>query len=76
MYWAEALANQNDDNELKKIFAPVAKELKDNEEKILSEIIAAEGKPTDIGGYYLPDEAKTEKAMRPSTTFNSILEKI
>ena len=75
-YWAEALANQTDDSNLKEIFTSVAKQLKDNEEKILAEIAAAEGKATDIGGYYMPDDAKAEKAMRPSETLNSIINSI
>ncbi len=72
-YWAKALADQNDDPELKAKFTPVAKALFDNEDKILKEIAAAEGKPTDIGGYYLPDDKKAEAAMRPSATFNKII---
>ncbi len=76
LYWAEELAKQNDDNELKNIFSPVANDMKDNEQKILKEIAAAEGKPTNIGGYYLPDDKLAEKAMRPSSTLNSIIDKI
>ncbi len=75
-YWAETLANQKEDNDLQSIFTSVAKQLKDNEEKILSEIAAAEGKATDIGGYYMPDDAKAEKAMRPSETLNNIINSI
>ena len=75
-YWAEALANQDEDKELQEIFKPVAAELKENETKILAEIAAAEGKATDIGGYYLPDDEKAEKAMRPSVTLNKIIESI
>ena len=72
-YWAKALADQNDDEELKAIFTPIAKQLIENEANILKEIAAAEGKPTDIGGYYLPDDKKAEAAMRPSQTFNQII---
>ena len=75
-YWAEALANQDADKELKETFKPVAEQLKASEEAILSEIAAAEGKATDIGGYYLPDDEKTEKAMRPSATLNGIINNI
>ncbi len=75
-YWAKALANQNDDKELKEKFSPVAKQLTENESKILNEIAAVEGKPADIGGYYLPDDNKTATLMRPSRTFNEIIDKI
>ncbi len=75
-YWAEALAEQNDDKELQEIFKTVAAKLKENEDKVLSEIAAAEGKATDIGGYYMPDDEKTEKAMRPSSTLNKIIDSI
>ncbi len=75
-YWADALAKQNDDAQLKEIFTPIAEELKKNETKILEEIAAAEGKPVDLGGYYLPNDQKTEAAMRPSQTFNKIINQI
>ncbi len=75
-YWAKALADQNDDPELKAKFTPIAKQLTENESKILNEIALAEGKPTDIGGYYMPDDQKAEAAMRPSQTFNKIIKKI
>ncbi len=75
-YWAEELANQNEDEELKEKFIPIAKELNEKEEQILKEIAQAEGKPVDLGGYYLMDDQKTEKAMRPSKTFNEIVAKI
>ncbi len=74
-YWAKELANCGD-SELEAKYAPVAEKLEANEEKILKEIAEVEGKPTDIGGYYHPDEAKTEKAMRPSKTFNEIVDSI
>ncbi|WP_422505852.1 NADP-dependent isocitrate dehydrogenase [Stenotrophomonas sp. GZD-301] len=73
LYWAQALAAQNDDAALKARFAPLAKALADNEQTIVDELIAAQGKPVDIGGYYRPDVAKASKAMRPSATFNGAL---
>jgi len=76
MYWAEALAGQTKDSNLAAAFQDVAGDLKANEDKINEELIAAQGSPVDLGGYYLPDEAKVEKAMRPSSTLNSILDTI
>jgi isocitrate dehydrogenase len=73
LYWAQALAAQDQDPELKKIFAPIAEKLTANEEKIAGELLAIQGKPTDGGGYYHPDETKASAAMRPSATFNEIL---
>ena len=75
-YWAEALADQTADAELAAKFEPVAKALKENEDKIISELLAAEGKKQDIGGYYLPDDSKAEAAMRPSATLNKIIDSI
>ena len=75
-YWAKELAEQNEDAGLRAKFAPVAEQLRNNEEKILQEIAAAEGKPTDIGGYYLMDDVLAAKAMRPSKTMNAIIESI
>jgi len=75
-YWADALANQTEDKELAEKFARVAKELKENEDKIMEELLAVEGKEQDIGGYFHPDDAKAEKAMRPSSTLNSIIDSI
>ncbi len=75
-YWAEALTEQTDDAELKEKFIGAAKSLKENETTILAEIAAVEGKATDIGGYFQPDIQKTEKAMRPSATFNAIIDTI
>lgn len=74
MYWAEELAEQDKDEELKNRFAKVAKELKQNEEKINEELLAAQGRPVDIGGYYFPDDKLAEKQMRPSETFNKIID--
>lgn len=73
LYWAEALAAQDEDAELKSQFTKVAKALSDNETKILDELNGAQGSPVDIGGYYMPDPAKVAKAMRPSETLNGIL---
>ena len=73
MYWAEALANQDADAELRAKFGPIAELLGSNEARINEELIAVQGKPADIGGYYLPDEAKTSRIMRPSETLNGIL---
>jgi len=74
MYWADELAAQNDDKELKKEFEPIAKALKENEEKIVAELVAPQGKPVEIGGYYLPNEELVSAAMRPSATLNSIID--
>ncbi len=76
MYWAQALAAQTKDRELQARFAAVAKQLVDNEAKINSELLAAQRKPVDMGGYYHPDPVKTAKAMRPSPTLNAIVESI
>ena len=76
MYWAEALAGQTSDADLAARFTKVAKELQENEEKINAELIGAQGKPVDMGGYYHPDDAKTEAAMRPSATLNAIINSI
>ncbi|MCX8496871.1 MAG: NADP-dependent isocitrate dehydrogenase [Akkermansiaceae bacterium] len=73
LYWAQALAAQTQDSELQAIFTPVAAALASNEETIVAELIAVQGHAIDIGGYYLPDGAKANAALRPSTTFNSIL---
>ncbi|PKH67320.1 NADP-dependent isocitrate dehydrogenase [Flavobacterium sp. ALD4] len=76
MYWAEALAAQTKDKGLQAIFAPIAKELEENEATINSELIATQGKSQEIGGYYQPNFELTSKAMRPSATFNAILAEI
>jgi isocitrate dehydrogenase len=73
LYWAQALAAQDENTELKATFAPLAKALADNEATILGELNGAQGKALDIGGYYHPDLAKTAAAMRPSKTFNDTL---
>jgi isocitrate dehydrogenase len=76
LYWAQALAEQTKDEELRARFAKVAKQLGENETKIAGELIAAQGKPVDMGGYYRPDPVKTERAMRPSATLNAIVDAI
>jgi isocitrate dehydrogenase len=76
MYWAEALAAQTKDAALSAKFADVAREFNTNEATINQELIGAQGKPQDIGGYYQPVKALTDKAMRPSQTFNTILSKL
>jgi isocitrate dehydrogenase len=76
MYWAEALATQTADAELAAKFAPVAKALQENEGKINEELIAAQGNPQDVGGYYHPDSEKAYAAMRPSATLNAIVDSI
>ncbi|MDQ1299043.1 MAG: isocitrate dehydrogenase [Campylobacterota bacterium] len=75
-YWAKALAEQTVDAALAAKFAPVAKALMENEAKIMEELLCVEGKAQDIGGYFHPDFAKTEKAMRPSATLNAIIASI
>ncbi|MGA9638562.1 NADP-dependent isocitrate dehydrogenase [Flavobacterium sp.] len=76
LYWAQALAAQTKDTDLQAIFTPIAKELTENEAKIDAELIGAQGKPQEIGGYYQPNPALVSKAMRPSITLNTILDKI
>jgi isocitrate dehydrogenase len=76
LYWAQALAAQTVDKELQARFAPLAKALTDNAVKIDKELLAAQGKPVDMGGYYHPNFAKTSEAMRPSATFNAALDAI
>ena len=76
LYWAQELAKQDDDADLKAKFTQVAKELKTNLDKIIGELDGAQGQPKDIGGYYKPDAAKVAVAMRPSETFNNILDSL
>ena len=73
LYWAEALAAQTDDAELKAEFEPIAKALAESESKIVEELIAVQGKPVEIGGYYFADENLVSDAMRPSATLNAII---
>jgi isocitrate dehydrogenase len=74
MYWAQELAAQTQDKQLQEHFAPLAKALADNEKKILEEFRAVQGKPVDIGGYFMPDRKKVTDVMRPSATFNALLD--
>ena len=73
MYWAQALAEQSEDNELQNIFSQVAADFGNNEKEIIQELNGVQGKSTDIGGYYFPNPELTEKVMRPSATLNAIL---
>jgi isocitrate dehydrogenase len=74
LYWAQELARQTDDAELARVFEPLARRLAEHEQTILQELIGVQGHPTQMGGYYRPDPAKAEQAMRPSKTFNEALE--
>jgi len=76
MYWAQALAGQSKDAELQGKFAKIAKQLEENESRINEELLGAQGKPVDMGGYYHPNFDKTSKAMRPSATLNAIIDAI
>ncbi len=74
LYWAQALAGQTKDKDLAARFAGVAKKLEENEQKVGEEMLGAQRKPQDLGGYYDPDPEKTSRAMRPSATFNAIID--
>ncbi|MCR2785110.1 MULTISPECIES: NADP-dependent isocitrate dehydrogenase [unclassified Microbacterium] len=76
LYWAQELAKQTADAELAAIFAPVAEALAAGEEQIVAELIAVQGSPVDVGGYYRPDAARVESVMRPSATFNSVIDSL
>jgi len=76
MYWAQALGAQTKDADMQTQFIGIAKSLEENETRIVDELLAAQGKPVDIGGYYLPDSKKAEEAMRPSSTLNAIIDVI
>ncbi|VAW67538.1 Isocitrate dehydrogenase [NADP]; Monomeric isocitrate dehydrogenase [NADP] [hydrothermal vent metagenome] len=76
LYWAQALAEQNDDKTLQEKFTPIAKQLAENENKIVEELNAVQGKPADIGGYYLSDKTKVSNVMRPSASLNSVIDNI
>jgi isocitrate dehydrogenase len=76
LYWAQALAAQTEDAELQAHFAPLAKRLADNEKKIIDELNAVQGKPADIGGYYLSNPTKAGAVMRPSATFNAAIDSL
>ena len=73
LYWAQALAKQEKDKELQVHFAEMASELETNSKKIQEELIQAQGSAVDLGGYYFPDQDKASAAMRPSATFNAIM---
>ena len=73
MFWAQALAGQTEDTEIQSRFSRLARELGENEKKIIYELKSAQGKELDLGGYYQPDEKKITEAMRPSATFNALL---
>jgi isocitrate dehydrogenase len=75
-YWTRALANQKEDTELANYFSSVAETLKHNESVIMNELNAAQGNPVDLGGYYHVDRTKTIQAMRPSGTFNKIIDQL
>jgi isocitrate dehydrogenase len=72
LYWAQALAAQNEDKDLKRHFAPIAQELQRNEARIVAELDAVQGRPVDMGGYYHADPAKVDAGMRPSPTLNAV----
>jgi isocitrate dehydrogenase len=76
LYWAQALSQQTQDKNLATRFAKIAKDMADNEAKISAELLGAQGKPVDVGGYYHPNDAKASKAMRPSATLNAIVDAI
>ena len=76
LYWAQALVKQTTDASLAASFKDIAHDLTANEQRIAGELLAAQGKPVDLGGYYFPDDVKTAAAMRPSATFNGILAKL
>jgi isocitrate dehydrogenase len=76
LYWARALAEQTEDAELAEAFAPIAAALAENEQVISDEMLAVQGQPADIGGYYAPDPVKAAAIMRPSPTFNAVLDSI
>jgi len=76
LYWAQELAAQTADKDLQSQFAPLAKALTDSEAKIVAELNAVQGKPADIGGYYMPDLQKLATVMRPSPTFNAALDAV
>jgi isocitrate dehydrogenase len=76
LYWAQTLADQSQDRELQSTFSTVAQKLQGAEAQIVRELNETQGRAVNIGGYYHPDEALTTKAMRPSTTFNAVLDAI
>ena len=75
-YWAEALAQQEEDLELKEQFSPISESLLSFQEEIIREFLDAQGKPVDAGGYYRPVDSMAESIMRPSVIFNDIIDKL
>ncbi|MEJ2052945.1 MAG: NADP-dependent isocitrate dehydrogenase, partial [Calditrichaceae bacterium] len=73
-YWAQALSEQNEDKAMQERFSKITGALKENEDKIINELLSVQGEPVDLGGYFMPDPAKAEKVMRPSRTFNEIID--
>jgi isocitrate dehydrogenase len=76
LYWAQALTEQSADKELQSTFKPIAEALTTHEARIVEELLAVQGKPVDVGGYYKPDDAKTTAALRPSGTLNGVLAEV
>jgi isocitrate dehydrogenase len=76
MYWAQALASQDEDAELREMFAPLAKSLADNETAIIDELISVQGVEVDLGGYFMPDAAMSGAVMRPCATLNEIFDSV
>ena len=74
LYWAQALSEQNEDKAMQERFSKITGALKENEDKIINELLSVQGEPVDLGGYFMPDPAKAEKVMRPSRTFNEIID--
>jgi len=74
LYWAQALAAQTDDADLAALFTPIAENLSSGEDAIVAELLGVQGQPADIGGYYSPDAVKATAVMRPSSTFNQIID--
>ncbi len=76
LYWAEELAKQDDNSELKEAFTPVAEALREKEDSIVKTLIDCQGEPADLGGYFMPDDEKANAVMRPSEEFNQIIDKL
>ena len=76
LYWAQALATQQKDTSIQTCFVQIAKALEESETRITEELLSAQGNPVDIGGYYIPDSTKATQAMRPSATFNMVIDAI
>jgi len=76
LYWAQALAAQDEDAQLKTLFSPIARQLADNETKIVDELNSVQGRPAELTGYYRPDPAAASRLMRPSATLNAVIDSI